>query len=82
VAAALYGEEGIAHIKKKKEEEEREKEIRTREDPYLVGEEAAERNRQERLKRENGWEVLEREDKRWDWLLGRFCLLQTLYNML
>jgi len=53
-------------MKRRMEEEEREREIRTNEDPYLVGEEAAEKNRQERLRRENGWGVLEGEDKRWD----------------
>lgn len=53
------------------DEEQRAKTIRTNEDPYLVGEEAAEQNRKERLRRENGWGVLEREDKRWDWLLAQ-----------
>lgn len=58
-------------MKKKVDEEERQRAIRTNEDPYLVGEEAAEQNRQERLKRENGLSVLELEDKRWDWLLSQ-----------
>jgi len=53
------------------EREQREKEIRTLEDPELVGQEAAERNRKERESRENGWGVLENEDKRWDWLLAQ-----------
>jgi hypothetical protein len=70
LVAALNGEDGIAQMKKKMDEEERARVIRTNEDPELVGEEAAEKNRQERLRRENGWGVLEREDKRWDWLLG------------
>jgi hypothetical protein len=61
-------------MKKKMDEEERARQIRMNEDPELVGEEAAEKNRQERLRRENGWGVLEREDKRWDWLLGMFIL--------
>jgi hypothetical protein len=69
LVAALNGEDGIAQMKRKMDEEERAREIRTNEDPELVGEEAAEQNRQERLRRENGWGVLEREDKRWDWLL-------------
>ncbi|KUJ09225.1 uncharacterized protein LY89DRAFT_281133 [Mollisia scopiformis] len=69
--AALNGEDGIAQIKKKMDAEQRAKNIRTNEDPYLVGEEAAEQNRQERLRKENGWGVLEREDKRWDWLLAQ-----------
>jgi len=58
-------------MKKKMDEEERQRALRTNEDPYLVGEEAAEKNKQERLKRENGWNVLELEDKRWDWLLAQ-----------
>jgi hypothetical protein len=67
--AAVNGEDAIAQIRKKMDDEERERSIRTKEDPYLVGEEAARENREERLKRENGWEVLERENVRWDWLL-------------
>ncbi|KAH6674902.1 hypothetical protein B0J14DRAFT_653078 [Halenospora varia] len=73
LVAALNGEDGIAQMKKKMEEEERERNIRTNEDPYLVGEAAAERNKLERLRRENGWEVLEREDKRWDWLIAQMA---------
>ena len=49
---------------------EREREIRTLEDPQLVGEEAAAANRKARDRRE-GMEVLEREDMRWDWLLAQ-----------
>lgn len=49
------------------------KRVRPLEDVELVGEEAAAKARAERLKRE-GLEVLEREDKRWDWLLCEFCL--------
>ncbi|KAI1261685.1 hypothetical protein F5Y18DRAFT_430999 [Xylariaceae sp. FL1019] len=41
--------------------------IRPLEDPYLVGEEAAARNRNARLARLNGDEILIREDQRWDW---------------
>ncbi|KAI0162074.1 hypothetical protein GGR57DRAFT_498420 [Xylariaceae sp. FL1272] len=41
--------------------------IRPLEDPYLVGEEAAARNRNARLARLNGDEILIREDRRWDW---------------
>lgn len=37
---------------------------------YLVGEVAAARARRERLARENGDDVLHREDRRWDWFLG------------
>jgi len=39
------------------------------EDPYLVGEAAAERARSERLARENTEEVLILDDRRWDWFL-------------
>lgn len=40
------------------------------EDPYLVGEQAAAQARRERLLRENGDDILIREDQQWDWLLG------------
>jgi len=53
------------------ENEERERQMRTNEDPELVGEEAANSNREARERRENGWGVLEKEDKRWDWLLAQ-----------
>lgn len=46
--------------------------IRPLEDPYLVGEVAAARARRERLARENGEEVLHREDSRWDWFLSKW----------
>lgn len=49
--------------------------VRPLEDPYLVGEEAAARARRERLARENGDDVLQREDRRWDWFLGRSSTL-------
>lgn len=53
------------------QEEEREQaRHRPLEDPYLVGEEAAARARRARLARENGDEILIREDRRWDWFLG------------
>jgi hypothetical protein len=71
LTAAINGEEGLSQMKKRLEDEEREKARRTLEDPHLVGEVAAEENRQERLRRENGWGVLEAEDKRWDWLLAQ-----------
>ncbi|KAI0897254.1 hypothetical protein F4806DRAFT_393317 [Annulohypoxylon nitens] len=45
--------------------------IRPLEDPYLVGEEAAARARRERLARQNGEDVLYREERRWDWFLGQ-----------
>lgn len=44
--------------------------LRPLEDPELVGEEAADRARRDRLRRE-GDEVLIREDKRWDWMLAQ-----------
>lgn len=46
--------------------------VRPLEDPYLVGEEAAAKARSERLARQNGDDVLIREDRHWDWFLGRF----------
>ncbi|OTB01798.1 hypothetical protein M426DRAFT_25259 [Hypoxylon sp. CI-4A] len=45
--------------------------IRPLEDPYLVGEEAAARARRERLARQNGDDILYREERRWDWFLGQ-----------
>ncbi|OBT81900.1 hypothetical protein VE02_09287 [Pseudogymnoascus sp. 03VT05] len=44
--------------------------VRPEEDGELVGEEAAGEARRERLRRE-GVEVLEREDRRWEWLLAQ-----------
>jgi hypothetical protein len=44
------------------------------EDPYLVGEVAAASARRERLAREAGDDILIREDKQWDWLLGLWPL--------
>jgi hypothetical protein len=41
------------------------------EDPYLVGEQAAAEARRERLRRENGDDILIREDQHWDWLLAQ-----------
>jgi hypothetical protein len=45
--------------------------VRPLEDPYLVGEVAAARARRERLARENTEDILHREDRRWDWFLGK-----------
>lgn len=45
--------------------------VRPLEDPYLVGEEAAAKARSERLARQNGDDVLIREDRHWDWFLGQ-----------
>jgi hypothetical protein len=66
----------VAAIMQTLEEEEREKyrdRERPLEDEELVGKEAAEKARQERM----GWgrEVLIREDRRWDWLLGECCCI-------
>ena len=47
--------------------------MRTLEDPVLVGEETAETNKQESLELESGNEVLEGEDRRWDWLLEQMA---------
>lgn len=70
ILAALSGSDGIADMKAKREKEERDKHIRTQEDPELVGEAAAKNARDERLKWENR-DVLEKEDKRWEWFLGQ-----------
>ncbi|KAI9799396.1 MAG: hypothetical protein M1833_004096 [Piccolia ochrophora] len=45
------------------------------EDPYLVGSEAAERARAERLKRkrERGEEILRQEDKAWDFMISQMA---------
>ena len=48
-----------------------EPELRPLEDPYLVGEVAAAKARSERLARENGDDILIREDRQWDWFLGK-----------
>lgn len=54
--------------------------LRPLEDPYLVGEVAAARARRERLARENGPDVLQREDRRWDWFLGKLpSIFSTLF---
>ncbi|KAK5656200.1 hypothetical protein OQA88_4961 [Cercophora sp. LCS_1] len=52
------------------EEEEQRNRMRPLEDPYLVGEAAAAQARRQRLARENGDEILIREDRRWDFFLG------------
>jgi len=55
-------------------EQEQERPVsRPLEDPYLVGEVAATRARQERVARETGEDVLIREDRHWDWFLGKFA---------
>jgi hypothetical protein len=82
--AAASSPNPVAAIVQTLEEEEREKygnRVRPLEDEELVGREAAEKARKERL----GWgrEVLIREDRRWDWLLGKcwivLCFIHALY---
>ncbi|EON99569.1 hypothetical protein UCRPA7_4869 [Phaeoacremonium minimum UCRPA7] len=63
--------EGIKRMVLERVEEEERNRVRPLEDPYLVGEEAASRARRERLARENGDEILYREDRRWDFFLGQ-----------
>jgi hypothetical protein len=46
--------------------------LRPLEDPYLVGEVAAAKARRERLARENGDDILIREDRQWDWMLCKY----------
>lgn len=55
--------------------------LRPLEDPYLVGEVAAARARRERLARENGPDVLQREDRRWDWFLGKLRSNFLIYGL-
>lgn len=52
--------------------------LRPLEDPYLVGEVAARQARRERLTRESGDDILVREDRQWDWLLGQRLLLNHM----
>ena len=75
VAAARSDAAALDNIKRvvleRVEEEERvQSRFRPLEDPYLVGEEAAGRARQERLARENGDDILISEDRRWDFFLS------------
>ena len=64
--------DGIRRVLDRIEEEEQQQRNRARplEDPYLVGEAAAAQARRERLARENGDEILIREDRRWDFFLN------------
>lgn len=48
--------------------------VRHLEDPYLVGEEAAARARNERLARKYEEDILILEDRRWDRWLGKLCI--------
>lgn len=52
-------------------QESRETPSRPLEDPYLVGEVAATRARRERIAREQGDDILIREDRQWDWFLAQ-----------
>ncbi|TLD07175.1 hypothetical protein PgNI_10280 [Pyricularia grisea] len=63
----------IARLERVSEIAEAEEQRRHRplEDPYLVGEVAARRARAQRLARENGDEVLEMENRRWDLFLAQ-----------
>lgn len=76
LTAAITGGDSIRNMQARMAEEE-ERRLKPLEDPYLVGEEAAERARQERLARENGTAVLIREDQRWDWLLSAYPSLRS-----
>lgn len=53
--------------------------LRPLEDPYLVGERAAAQARRERLNRENGDDILIREDQQWDWLLSTY--IRALFSI-
>lgn len=58
------------------EEEEQRNRIRPLEDPHLVGEAAAAQARRERLARQNGDDILIRENRRWDFFLGELSARQ------
>lgn len=68
-AAALDSLKRVV-LERVEEEERVQARFRPLEDPYLVGEEAAARARRERLARENGDDILLREDRRWDFFLS------------
>jgi hypothetical protein len=82
VTAASNPTAAIEGIKKivlgRIDEDGAEERFRPLEDPYLVGEVAARKARAERLARENGDDILIREDKRWDWFLGECALLSSV----
>jgi hypothetical protein len=72
---AALSPDPVRTLVQEKEKQEREKyeesdRVRPLEDPSLVGEEAAERARKERLAK-RGNEILLREERRWDWLIGK-----------
>lgn len=67
----------VMKIVEEKEKEEFASRLRPEEDPELVGHEAAEAARKKRLGKW-GNEVLMREDKRWDWLIGTYSLASIL----
>ncbi|KAH8907915.1 hypothetical protein BR93DRAFT_937226 [Coniochaeta sp. PMI_546] len=69
-AAALDSLKRVV-LERVEEEERVQARFRPLEDPHLVGEEAAARARRERLARENGDDVLIREDRRWDFFLAQ-----------
>ncbi|KAG9244296.1 hypothetical protein BJ878DRAFT_78097 [Calycina marina] len=69
LAAVLSGEDAVKRMRKRMADEERMR-CATLEDPVLVGEIAAAFRRRER-EMNVGWYVLEREDRRWDWLLSQ-----------
>lgn len=54
------------------EEEAHSRNFRPLEDPYLVGEVAARQAKALRLMRENGDDILVREDRRWDWFQSMY----------
>lgn len=64
--------EGMRRLVLERIEEEERNRFRPLEDPHLVGEAAATRARAERLARENGDDILIREDRRWDFFLGEY----------
>lgn len=61
--------------------EEEDSRVRHLEDPYLVGEEAAARARNERLARKYEDDILILEDRRWDRWLGKLCIKLKLLDI-
>lgn len=77
--------EGMRRLVLERIEEEERNRFRPLEDPHLVGEAAAARTRAERLARENGDDILIREDRRWDFFLGEspiasLCILTPRHS--
>lgn len=71
--------DGVRRLLLERIEEEERNRFRPLEDPHLVGEQAASRARAERLARENGDDILIREDRQWDSFLGELSPSSDTY---